>query len=57
MKTIKDVKIGEKIESIRNGKGMVTGKTKRTITVTFQNGNVIKNTYKGVDSYFRSIDF
>jgi len=31
--------------SRRNGKGMVTDTSKRTITVTFENGNTVKNTY------------
>lgn len=39
MQTIQDVKIGQEVNSCRNGKGMVTAKTKRTVTVTFQNGN------------------
>lgn len=30
---------------------------KRTITVTFENGNIIKNTYKHSDSYFYETDF
>jgi hypothetical protein len=49
MKTIQDVKIGEEVISGRNGKGMVTNKTKRTVTVTFANGNIVKNTYKHND--------
>jgi hypothetical protein len=57
MKTIKDVKLGTKIENKRNGKGMVTRKTPRTITVTFFNGNIVKNTYKHNDAYFYESDF
>jgi len=57
MRTIQDVKIGEKVESGRNGKGMVTNKTKRTITVTFENGNTVKNTYMHNDDYFYGSDF
>ena len=56
-KTIQDVKIGEAVHSGRNGKGMVTNKTKRTITVTFENGNTVKNTYKYNDDYFYGSDF
>ena len=57
MKTIQDVKIGESVDSHRNGKGMITIKTKRTITVTFENGNTVKNTYKNNDDYFYGSDF
>jgi hypothetical protein len=57
MKTIKDVKLGTKIENKRNGKGMVTHKTPRTITVMFFNGNKVKNTYKHSDAYFYESDF
>jgi len=57
MRTIQDVKIGEPVNSGRNGKGMVTNKTKRTITVTFENGNTVKNTYKYNDAYFYGSDF
>lgn len=56
-KTIEFVKIGEEVNSGRNGKGMVTGKTKRTVTVTFENGNIVKNTYKYNDDYFYGTDF
>jgi hypothetical protein len=55
--TIQDVKIGQEVNSGRNGKGMVTAKTKRTVTVTFQNGNTVKNTYKYSDDYFFDSDF
>ena len=57
MRTIKDVKIGEEVNSGRNGKGMITGKTKRTITVTFFSGNTVKNTYRHNDDYFYGSDF
>jgi len=43
--------------SRRNGKGMVTDTSKRTITVTFENGNTVKNTYIHNDTYFYGIDF
>jgi hypothetical protein len=56
-KTIAEVKIGDKVENGRNGKGMVTDKTKRTITVTFENGNKVKNTYRYADAYFWEGDF
>lgn len=54
---ISNVKIGKTINSPINGEGIVTLKTKRTITVTFKNGNVVKNTYKYIDSYFNECDF
>ena len=57
MQTIQDVKIGQEVNSGRNGKGMVTAKTKRTVTVTFQNGNTVKNTYKTADANFYGSDF
>jgi hypothetical protein len=57
MKTIQEVIIGEVVNSNRNGKGMVTKKTKRTVTVIFENGNTVKNTYKNNDDYFYGSDF
>lgn len=56
-RTIQEVQIGESVENNKNGKGMVTAKTKRTITVTFENGNVVKNTYNYSDDYFWETDF
>ena len=55
--TIVDIKIGDEVHSPRNGKGMITGKTKRTVTATFMNGNICKNTYKNHDDYFYHADF
>lgn len=57
MGTIQDIKIGQKVNSGRNGEGMVTAKTKRTVTVTFENGNIVKNTYKTSDADFHDSDF
>lgn len=57
MKRINEVQIGDLIDSPRNGPGMITGTTKRTITATFQNGNKVKNTYKTSDAYFYPSDF
>lgn len=56
-KTIQEVKIGDPVENNKNGKGMITDKTERTVTVTFQNGNRVKNTYPYKDSYFWETDF
>lgn len=55
--TIKDIQIGHPVETKINGKGLVTAKTARTITVTFKNGNVSKNTYKYNDAYFYASEF
>ena len=55
--TIQDVQIGRKVNSGRNGDGIVSAKTKRTITVTFENGNTVKNTYRHNDDYFYGSDF
>lgn len=57
METIQDVKIGQEIISPRNGKGIITSKTKRTITVVFENGNTSKITYKHNDAYFYASDY
>lgn len=57
MKTIQDVKVGDPIISGTNGKGMVTNKTKRTVTATFENGNTVRNTYKYNDAYFYQSEF
>ena len=57
MQTIQDVKIGQEVKSGRNGKGMIAAKTKRTVTVVFQNGNTVKITYKNSDAYFYGSDF
>ena len=56
-KTIQEVKVGDEVNSPKNGKGIVSMKTKRTITVTFENGNTTKNTYKFNDAYFYESDF
>jgi hypothetical protein len=55
--TIEDVKIGQLVNSIKNGKGMVTSKTKRSVTVTFRNKNTVKKTYRYSDAYFYGSDF
>ena len=57
MRTIQDVKIGEPINHGIKGKGMITAKTKRTITVTYESGNIVKNSYKYNDAYFYTSDF
>lgn len=56
-KTIQDVKIGYQFVHPKYGTAMVTNKTKRTIEVTFANGNKIKVTYKNSDAYFYESDF
>lgn len=57
MKRIDQVKIGDKVSNEKNGNGLVTGKTKRTITVTFHSGNQVKVTYKYNDAPFFESDF
>ena len=57
MRTIADVVIGEKFHHPKHGGGMVSGKTKRTITITFENGLVSKNTYRYADAYFYITEF
>jgi len=57
MKTIQEIQIGHTFESPKNGKGMITGKTRRTLTATFENGNTVKLTYRHNDSYFYSTEF
>lgn len=52
MKTINQVKVGDLIESPKNGKGMVMAKTARTISIQFENGNKVKVSYKSADAYF-----
>jgi hypothetical protein len=55
--TIQDVEVGKRINSARNGNGMITAKTKKTITVIFENGKTVKNSYKNNDDYFYGSDF
>ena len=57
MESIQDIKIGKKVQNAKNGKGLISNKTTRTITVTFENGNVVKNTYPSKDSNFYASDF
>jgi len=56
-KTIKEVKVGDKVNSPKNGKGLVTTKTARIVRVTFENGNTVALTYKSNDAYFHETDF
>jgi hypothetical protein len=43
---MQNTRIGEEVNHYKYGKGMVTNVTKRTVTVTYENGVVIKTTYK-----------
>ncbi len=56
-RTIQDVKLDKKIKSTRHGDGMIAGKTKGTLTAVFENGNIVKLTYRHNDSYFYESDF
>ena len=51
MRTIQDVKIGEKVKHHEKGNGMVSDKTKRTITIVFER-STSKLTYNCNDAYF-----
>lgn len=57
MQKISDIQVGHSFLSPKNGKGMITKKTKRTLTATFENGNTVKNTYRYQDAYFYGSDF
>ena len=57
MKKVSDIRIGESYNHGLYGNGMVTDTTKRTITITFQNGMKVKNTYKSADAYLYISDF
>jgi hypothetical protein len=57
MKTIAEIQIGHTFISPRNGEGMITAKTKRTLKATFKNGNTVKNTYRTADAYFYGSEF
>lgn len=56
MRTIQDVKEGETVNHPKKGVGMVSKKTKRTITIQFNDGSC-KNTYNCNDAYFYPSDF
>ena len=56
MRTIEDVKVGEFVEHHEKGKGMVSGKTQRTVTITFEK-STSKNTYRYKDAYFYVSEF
>ena len=56
-KTIKEVKVGDKVENNKNGKGMVVNKTARTVTELLESGNKVKNTYRYSYDYFWETDF
>lgn len=57
MRKIHEVQIGEKINHHKYGEGVITGKTKRTITATFVSGITVKNTYRYADAYFYASEF
>lgn len=53
---ISEVKIGYIFEA-KNQRAMITKRTKNSLTATFENGNVVKLTYKNDDCYFYAADF
>jgi hypothetical protein len=57
LQTIAEVEIGQEVSSWRNGNGKVVDKTARTVTVLFEGGNRVKNTYRSKDSFFKQSDF
>lgn len=55
---VSEVKIGHKLTSPKDGMiGLVCDVGKKSITVVWENGLKVKNTYKSIDSYFYVIDF
>ena len=56
MKTIQDVQVGDTVNHHEKGLGMVTIKTKRTITIQYKKSSC-KNTYNCNDAYFYPSDF
>ena len=56
MRTIKEVKIGEKVTHPEKGEGIISGKTKRTVTITYEK-ITCKNSYNCNDAYFYPSDF
>ena len=55
--SISDIEVGHEVEHARKGKGIVTVKTQRTVTVTYANGDKVKNTYNSKDAEFWVSDF
>lgn len=55
MKTIKEIEIGYTFYN-NLGKCTVIDKKKRTLTIMYENGNTVKNTYRYFDSYFYTSD-
>jgi len=56
MRTIQDVKVGETFNHHEKGEGVVSIKTKRTITIVYEH-STCKNTYNCNDAYFYPSDF
>jgi len=56
MKTIQDVTIGETVEHHIKGKGVVSAKTQKTLTIVFER-STSKLTYNCKDAYFYVSDF
>lgn len=54
--TIQEVQIGQELKSRTRGKGIVIGKTARTLTLKFPSSTA-KNTYKSKDAEFKLSDF
>lgn len=56
MRTIQDVKVGERVQHPEKGEGVVSIKTKRTITIVYEK-STCKNSYNCNDAYFYVSDF
>ncbi|QQO97080.1 hypothetical protein Nekkels1_75 [Cellulophaga phage Nekkels_1] len=56
MRTIQDIKLGEKFNHGEKGDGVVIDKTRRTITIKYER-STCKCTYKYNDAYFHISDF
>lgn len=57
MKKISEIQVGYNFLSPKHGEGMITKKTKRTLTAVFKNGLTSKVTYRYADAYFYGSDF
>ncbi len=57
LKSISHIKVGDIIKGPKNGRGIITAKTKLTLTATFETGTIMKITYNKVNDYFKPSDF
>ncbi len=57
MQKISEVKLGQKLTSPKNEIGLVCDTTKKSITVIWESGLKIKNTYRDTSAPFYVSDF